>query len=675
MNYKGKSKEELIKELQKLEKTNDVLRLSLEKEKNNRIPEEKCLRENSFLLMVQNSPDVIWTLDKNYRYTYISPSISKLRGLLPEEAMKEKIQDTISLDSQEDFFDAIADLRDEVKQKSYQPVTVEVKQNHKNGHIIWVEIVINAYFNEQGDQIGYMGISREITQRKIAEIELLEKKGKYHTLTENMKEVVWSIDTESMLIDYVSPSIIQLLGYTSEEILSGSIELVTTRKTLKIIHKQVDKAKDNFKINSSDKDNNYHVEVELLRKDGSKVWVELTSRFVKNRVTGQLEMYCRTRNITERKLAEEALKSSLERFDTLVAMVSVGVYIFWIRSNGHMEFEYVSDRWRDIHDVRPDEDMTDITTVNNKIHKDDIEDFLLANMEAARDRKPFVWEGRFNIKNDERWFRIESIPIGYENGDIRWFGVTQDITERYNAEEALRKSEEKLRELNAQKDKFFSIIAHDLKNPFNAIMGLSQLLIDQIKEKDYEGIEEYGTYISESTEKAMNLLVNLLNWARSQTGRMEFNPENFEIVELIEENKMLLAGNASQKLISIKTSLPEKLTVFADKQMISTVIRNLLSNAIKFTKENKEILITVKENPENIHVSIKDQGIGIAADRLEKLFRIDSSVSTPDTNNERGTGLGLILCKEFVVKHGGNIGVDSEKGKGSTFYFTLPKNG
>tara|TARA_R110002074_G_scaffold233299_1_gene404918 strand:+ start:79 stop:1056 length:978 start_codon:yes stop_codon:yes gene_type:complete len=325
LNYKGKSKEELIKELQKLEKTNDVLRLSLEKEKNNRIPEEKCLRENSFRLMVQNSPDVIWTLDKNYRYTYISPSISKLRGLLPEEAMKEKIQDTISLDSQEDFFDAIADLRDEVKQKSYQPVTVEVKQNHKNGHIIWVEIVINAYFNEQGDQIGYMGISREITHRKIAEIELLEKKGKYHTLTENMKEVVWSIDTESMLIDYVSPSIIQLLGYTSEEILSGSIELVTTRKTLKIIHKQVDKAKDNFKINSSDKDNNYHVEVELLRKDGSKVWVELTSRFVKNRVTGQLKMYCRTRNITERKLAEEALKSSLERFDTLVAMVSVGV--------------------------------------------------------------------------------------------------------------------------------------------------------------------------------------------------------------------------------------------------------------------------------------------------------------------------------------------------------------
>lgn len=137
----------------------------MEKEKNNRIPKEKCLRENSFRLMVQNSPDVIWTLDKNYRYTYISPSISKLRGLLPEEAMKEKFKTQYPLILRK-IFDAIADLRDEVKQKSYQPVTVEVKQNHKNGHIIWVEIVINAYFNEQGDQIGYMGISREITQRK-----------------------------------------------------------------------------------------------------------------------------------------------------------------------------------------------------------------------------------------------------------------------------------------------------------------------------------------------------------------------------------------------------------------------------------------------------------------------------------------------------------------------------
>ncbi|WP_262485387.1 sensor histidine kinase [Cyclobacterium qasimii] len=638
------------------------------------MPKEKGLEENSFRLMVQNSADVIWTLDNNYRYTYVSPSISKLRGLLPEEAVDEKIQDTISLDSQEDFYEAIAKLKNEVKNKSYGSVTVEVKQNHKSGHIIWVEIAINACFNDQGEKIGYIGVSREITQRKIAEIELLENQGRYHTLTENMKEVVWSIDTQTLLIDYVSPSIIQLLGYAPEEILSKPIANLFTSATFSFVHDQVNKAIVNFNKNGSEKDNHYQTEIELLRKDNTTVWVEMTSRFVKSRVTGHLEMYCRTRNITERKLSEQALTSSLERFDRLVSLVPVGVYIFWIRANLHMEFEYVSDRWREIHDISPDQVMDDVAHVNKKIHKDDIDHFISANKEAARDHKPFGWVGRFIIKGELRWLRIESIPIGYENGDIRWFGVTQDITERYNAAEAVRQNELKLRDLNAQKDKFFSIIAHDLKNPFNSIMGLSQLLIEQINEKDYDGIEEYAGYIKTSTQKAMNLLVNLLEWARSQTGRDTFNPEEVDLVDLIEENKLLFDANSKHKSISLKIDLPDELKVFVDRQMISTVIRNLISNAIKFTKEGKGVLIAAKTNGENILVTVKDEGVGIATDRLEKLFRIDSSVSTPDTNNETGTGLGLILCKEFVEKHGGSIWVESERFKGSTFYFTLPNN-
>lgn len=672
MNSKEKSKEELVKELQKVKRANDALRLSLEKEKNNQIPKEKLSREYCFRLMVQNSRDVIWTLDNSYRYTYVSPSISTLRGLSPEEAISEKIQDTISLDTQEEFYEVIAKLNNEKETKSPKSYLIEVKQNHKNGHIIWVEISISTFFNEQGRKIGFMGISRDITQRKITEIELLEKEGKYHTLTENMKEVVWSIDTNSKLIDYVSPSVIQLLGYSSKEILSKPIEFVTTAEAISLIYNQIDNAIANFDRNSSDKHNNYQIEVEFLRKDGTTVWVEMNSRFVKNRVTGHIEMYCRTRNIAERKLSEKALTRSLERFDRLVSMVSVGVYIFWIRANGDMQFEYVSDRWRRIHDVSPEDDLMDVEVVNQKIHKDDIENFLAANMEAARDRKPFEWEGRFNIKNEERWFRIESIPTAYENGDIQWFGVTQDITERYKAEEAVRQNEVKLRDLNAQKDKFFSIIAHDLKNPFNSILGLSQLLIEQINEKDYEGIEEYAGYIKQSTQKAMNLLINLLDWSRSQTGRMAFNPEKFDLVELIEENRLLFDGNANQKSITLTNHSSNNLFVYADRQMVSTIIRNLVSNAIKFTKEGKEIVVTAEKNGTNILVSIKDEGVGITPERIDKLFQIDSNDSTPDTNNEMGTGLGLILCKEFVNKHGGDIWVESEPNIGSTFYFTLP---
>jgi signal transduction histidine kinase len=180
--------------------------------------------------------------------------------------------------------------------------------------------------------------------------------------------------------------------------------------------------------------------------------------------------------------------------------------------------------------------------------------------------------------------------------------------------------------------------------------------------------------ISQSSQNAMDLLQNLLDWSRAQTGRMEFNPEYFELVDLIGESKMLFDAIASQKNISIKSELPHSIVVFADKQMTSTVLRNLISNAIKFTRHGGEINLSAKKKSNGILISVSDNGVGIAAERLIKLFRIDESNSTYGTEKERGTGLGLILCKEFVENHGGKIWAESEEGKGSTFYFTLSLN-
>ena len=231
-----------------------------------------------------------------------------------------------------------------------------------------------------------------------------------------------------------------------------------------------------------------------------------------------------------------------------------------------------------------------------------------------------------------------------------------------------------LREVNAQKDKFYSIIAHDLKNPFNSILGFSELLMEQINEKDYKGIDEYARIINQSTQRTMDLLLNLLEWSRAQTGRMEFNPEYFEMVDLIEENLMLIDVVARQKAITIKKDLPHEILISADKPMISTVLRNLISNAIKFTRYGGEINISAEKRSTEILITVGDNGLGIAPGRLEKLFRIDENDSTLGTNNEKGTGLGLILCKEFVEKHGGKIWAESEEGKGSVFYFTLLSN-
>jgi signal transduction histidine kinase len=241
-----------------------------------------------------------------------------------------------------------------------------------------------------------------------------------------------------------------------------------------------------------------------------------------------------------------------------------------------------------------------------------------------------------------------------------------------NVIKALKKSDSKLQESNNAKDKFFSIIAHDLKSPFNGILGFSNLLIEKIQKKDYNGIEKYAKIIQGSSQRAVDLLMNLMQWSRSQTGKMDFNPRKVDIVELINTITKLLTDAAIQKSITIGKKLPNNVQVSGDIDMISTILRNLISNAIKFTHPNGKIIISAEQQKNELMICVSDNGIGIDIITLEKLFRIEESISTPGTQKEKGTGLGLILCKEFVEKIGGKIWVESEEGKGSDFKFTLP---
>lgn len=301
-----------------------------------------------------------------------------------------------------------------------------------------------------------------------------------------------------------------------------------------------------------------------------------------------------------------------------------------------------------------------------------------------KDRDKFISElqKKGNVIENEYEFRkksggfftglISAATIDINNEECI-ISVISDNSKRKQAEVNLQKSEASLRELNSTKDKFFSIIAHDLKSPFNGILGFSELLKDQVAKRDYNGIEQYAEIINQSSQRAFDLITNLMDWSRIQTNRMEFVPEYIEATGLIRSVCEISKISAAQKEISIELGIPNKLIVKADKFMFETVFRNLISNAIKFTPQNGTVRISAEIKENKIIFCVNDTGIGIEPENIDKLFRIDGDFSLPGTNNETGTGLGLILCKDFIEKHNGKIWVESEPGLGSSFYFSLPK--
>jgi len=229
-----------------------------------------------------------------------------------------------------------------------------------------------------------------------------------------------------------------------------------------------------------------------------------------------------------------------------------------------------------------------------------------------------------------------------------------------------------LQELNGAKDKFFSIIGHDLGNQFNIIVGFSELLISNFRKLEAGKIEYHLTNIYNSSRLAHELLENLLTWAKIQTNTIKYNPVAFNVHEKILDSLEFLEGASGRKSIRIKVVAKEEIRVYADVNMFSTVVRNLVANAIKFTHERGHITISLEKREGFCEIAIRDNGVGIPEDNIRKIFRIDSNHTTLGTNGEKGTGLGLILCREFIGKHNGKIWVESVVGKGSTFVFTLP---
>jgi signal transduction histidine kinase len=253
-------------------------------------------------------------------------------------------------------------------------------------------------------------------------------------------------------------------------------------------------------------------------------------------------------------------------------------------------------------------------------------------------------------------------------------GIVQDITERKLTQMKIQTQNEELKKLNSDKDRFMSILAHDLKNPFNAILGFLELLSTNVRNYEIGVIEQQINIVFQSALHVYELLDDILNWARAQAGKLPFNPKQINFEEICADVFDLLSENSNAKQITTNFAQGNTVEIFADKNMLKAILRNLVSNAIKFTPKGGQIDVFATNLENEIQITVADNGVGIDGEKLKRLFDKTQVVTTPGTEKENGTGLGLLLCQEFVGMHHGKIWIESKLGLGSKIIFTIPNH-
>ena len=367
-------------------------------------------------------------------------------------------------------------------------------------------------------------------------------------------------------------------------------------------------------------------------------------------------------DITERKQAEEAVKESEEKFRKVFSCSRDALILIDKETGNILDANDYAFRLYGY-------SRGEILNLKNT-------DLSFEPVKTALALKEFIEriEVRYHKKKDGTVFPVDiSASRFMMNGREVVLASIRDITDRLKAEEEIKLKNDELRHINAEKDKFFSIIAHDLRGPFNGFLGFTNLLAEKLPDFTQGEIQNIAVSMRNSATNLFQLLENLLEWARMQQGFTNFEPNALQLLPFVTTTLQPLLDSANKKGIELIIHIPESLQVFADENMLASTIRNLASNAVKFTPAGGKVSISAKATPDGkIEISVKDSGIGMDAEIVHNMFKLDVSISRKGTDGEPSTGLGLLLCKDFIEKHGGRIWAESEEGKGSAFCFTLP---
>lgn len=489
------------------------------------------------------------------------------------------------------------------------------------------------------------------TYGKLTELE--KEVEKYKVILDSSYYWEYLLDNDENFV-YVSPACERITGYNANFFYKD-----------KELFKKIIYPADNltFLNYNKNKKNTQPIEFRIIKKNGDIVRISHFS----NTVLGNKKQKIGIRSSNRFVYEEIYIESKKNILSKIVEQSPAAIVI----TNTDGSIEYVNSAFTE----KAGYTYNEVKNKNPSVLKSDKTDKKVFTELWKTITKGKVWVGEFinKKKSGEEYYEKAIISPTFDDGKIiNYFAIKEDITKQKMAELALLESEKKLKEAINTRDKIFKIIAHDLRSPFNAIIGLSNMLLEHHTKISKEKKDMFLRNILDSSKNTYSLLENLLEWAKTQTGTFDDKFECIAYNDFLDNCLGTLISIAESKNINLKIVDTKNFNFFGNKNMLQTVLRNLISNAIKFTKRNGKITISALESNGKIIISVNDDGVGISKKEQDKLFDNNQFFTTKGTNNEKGSGIGLPLCKELVVKNNGKIWVESKKGQGSTFYFSVP---
>ncbi|MEJ5244147.1 MAG: PAS domain S-box protein [Bacteroidota bacterium] len=622
-----------------------------------KIEEELKVSYERFDLAIKGTNDGIWDWDIVANKHYRSPRWKAMLGYAENELPDDE-ETFHNLIYEGDLPRVTKHLNDylEGRTKDYE---IEFRIKHKDGSLRWVLARGVAIRDENNKPIRMAGSHTDITQRKQAEQELMMAKETYENIFNSVAEAIYIQDENGRFLE-VNLGAQLMYGYSRNELVGktpadvsapGMNDLEKVQRIFEQVQK--DGVSRSFEFWGVRKNG------EIFPKDVS---------MNKGKYFGKDCIIAIARDISERKQAEKLLQDTKNTYMSIYNSVSEAIYV--IDENGY--FVDVNVGAEKMYGYTREELLNKNFFEVSAPGMNDLELMMKIGLEVLTTGEPKHIEFWGIRKNGEVFPKEISINKGKYFGKDRIIVSGRDISERKRAEQELIRTNTELEKANSEKDKFFSIISHDLRSPFNSFLSITKILSEQFSKIKMSEVQQYAKDLNSSAENLFKLLENLLSWSRLKRGVINFKPEELLLREVVDACAYMLKGPIEQKEQKLNINISSDIYVYADRPMLDTVVRNLLSNASKFTPRGGSICISAKTDCNNAIVSVKDNGIGIPEEIVDKLFDIGVKTSRKGTEDEPSSGLGLILCKEFVEKNGGKLWLESIEGEGTTFYFTVP---